>query len=95
MHLFQAMITDKVGMGNKAGKTNKQRALSVKTPSICVKNTTQILQKEMKSMFKVKSLLPNATLMQTQMQRIFATEFPQIDLATVFVNVEGGQNGKR
>ena len=56
-------------------------------PVFCIKKMTRVLETQKPSRLAVQSLLSCPTRMQAQMQRIFAAEFPHIDMATVFVNV--------
>ena len=56
-------------------------------PVFCIKKMTRVLEAQKSSRLAVQSLLSCPTRMQAQMQRIFAAEFPHIDMATVFVNV--------
>ena len=56
-------------------------------PVFCIKKMTRVLEAQKPSRLAVQSLLSCPTRMQAQMQRIFAAEFPHIDMATVFVNV--------
>ena len=56
-------------------------------PVFCIKKMSRVLEAQKPSRLAVQSLLSCPTRMQAQMQRIFAAEFPHIDMATVFVNV--------
>ena len=81
------MQTEKGASTAKPSKASRQRGTPIKMPVFCIKKMTRVLEAQKSSRLAVQSLLSCPTRMQAQMQRIFAAEFPHIDLATVFVNV--------
>ena len=81
------MQTEKGASTAKPSKASRQRGTPIKMPVFCIKKMTRVLETQKPSRLAVQSLLSCPTRMQAQMQRIFAAEFPHIDMATVFVNV--------
>ena len=81
------MQTEKGASKVKPGKASRQRGTPIKMPVFCTKKMSDVLKRHTSSRLAVSSLLSCPNRMQAQMQRIFAAEFPHIDMATVFVNV--------